>query len=143
MKLEFKEVQVMGDGNCLYYSMGRAFNKTQQELRRIIGNYLIKNRNKMENGMRLEEWVKLEKDMDLGRYVELMGRSGVWGGNMEISVSSKIFRVNIFVLQRGQGKYKIVSSYVWDNNARNVFLIYNGVHYNYLEVVKNLAGIKT
>lgn len=143
MKLEFKEIEVLGDGNCLYYSLGLAFKKSQQELRQIISDYLLKNRKKKENGMALEEWVKLEKDSDLDNYVRVMRCSGVWGGNMEISVSSKIFKVNIFILEKREKKYKIVSSYVWDNKARNVFLIYDGVHYNYLEVIKNIAGIKT
>lgn len=143
MKLEFKEIEVVGDGNCLYYSLGKAFKKNQQELRQIISDYLLRNRKMKINGMLLEEWISLEKDCGLDGYVRQMRMSGVWGGNMEMMVSSKIFRVNIFVLQRGQGKYKIVSSYVWANDARNVFLIYDGVHYNYLEVVKNLAGIKT
>jgi len=87
--------------------------------------------------------VRLEKDVDLGVYVRKMRESGVWGGNMEISVCSKIWGINVFVLGRGEGKYKILSSYVSGNDARNVFLVYNGVHYNYLEVTKNLAGIKT
>jgi len=54
-----------------------------------------------------------------------------------------MFRRNIFVLMREGRKYKVVSSYVENDGARNVFLMYNGVHYNYLEVTKNLAGIKT
>jgi len=131
-----------GDGNCLYYSLGRALNKTQGELRNIIGDYLLRNRRKRENGMMLEDWVRLEKDIDLGVYVRKMRESGVWGGNMEISVCSRIWGINVFVLGRGDGRYKIVSSYVSGNDARNVFLVYNGVHYNYLEVTKNLAGIK-
>ena len=143
MKLQFKEIEVVGDGNRLYYSLGKALKKTQQELRQIISDYLLKNRKMKINGMLLEDWVSLEKDCGLDVYVRQMRMSGVWGGNMEIMVSSKIFRRNIFVLQKGQGKYKIVSSYVWANDARNMFLIYDGVHYNYLEVVKNLAGIKT
>jgi len=134
---------VRGDGNCLYYSLGRALNKSQEELRKIISDYLIKNRRKRENGMMLEEWVRLEKDDDLGVYVRKMRESGVWGGNMEISVCSKIWGVNVFVLERGQQKYRILSSYVIGDDVRNIFLLYNGVHYNYLEVTKNLAGIKT
>jgi len=143
MKLQFKEIEVIGDGNCLYYSLGRAFNKSQQELRQTISDYLIRNRKNRLNGMLLEEWVSLEKDCEFEEYVRMMRRSGVWGGNMEVSVSSKIFRVNIFILGRLKGKYKILSSYVWDNEVRNVFLVYDGSHYNYLEVVKNLSGIKT
>ena len=143
MKLQFKEVIMKGDGNCLYYSLGKALNKSQGELRQIISDYLIKNRKKRENGMMLEDWVRLEKDVDLGVYVGKMRENGVWGGNMEISVCSKIWGINVFVLEKGKGKYRIVSSYVSGNDKRNVFLLYNGVHYNYLEVIKNLAGIKT
>jgi len=143
MKLEFKEVHMQGDGNCLYYSLGRAFGKSQQRLRNMFSEYMVKNAKKKINGLELDEWVKLEKSLPLVKYAEMMRWSGVWGGSLEINIAQWMFRRNIFVLMREGKKYKVVSSYVENDGARNVFLVYNGVHYNYLEVTKNLAGIKT
>ncbi len=145
MKLEFQEKIVPGDGNCLFHSMGLAFNLPQGDLRLAIALYLEKNRKMKINGMTLEEWLVLEKDMPLDRYCNLIRRDGIWGGNMEIDVATKMFKSNIFVLMKDavKKKYNMVSSYVFDNDARNVFLIYDGVHYNYLKVSKNMAGIKT
>jgi hypothetical protein len=62
---------------------------------------------------------------------------------MEINIASRIYKVNIFVLERDfiKKKYKVVSTYVHNNEARNIFLMYDGVHYNYMKVTKNLAGI--
>ena len=56
---------------------------------------------------------------------------------MEINVATKMFKCNIFILSKDviKKRYKMVSSYVFDNNARNVFLVYDGVHYNYLKVL--------
>lgn len=143
MKLEFREIPVAGDGNCLFHSLGKAFDKNQQQLRNMFSAYIVKNRKKKINGMELEEWVKLEKDMPLIKYAEVMKRSGVWGGSLEITVAHWIYKTNIFVMGRNGNNYKILSSYVYGNKARNIFVTYNGVHYNYLKVVKNLSGIKT
>jgi len=145
MKLEFQEKVVPGDGNCLFHSMGLAFNLTQNDLRLAIAIYLERNRKEKVNGMMLEEWLELEKDMKLDNYCKMIRMDGIWGGNMEINVATRMFKCNIFVLTKdlGQKKYKMISSYVFDNNARNIFLVYDGVHYNFLKVSKNLAGIKT
>ncbi len=145
MKIEFQENIVPGDGNCLFHSMGLAFNLKQNELREVIANYLEKHRKDKLNDMSLEEWLQLEKDMLLDKYCKLIRKDGIWGGNMEINVATKIFKTNIFVLTKDNDKkkYKLISSYVFNDNARNVFLIYNGVHYNYLKVSKNLTNIKT
>ena len=143
MKLEFQEKIVPGDGNCLFHSMGLAFNLSQSELRLAIAVYLEKNRKEKINGMSLEDWLVLEKEMPFENYCNLIRRDGIWGGNMEINVVKKMFQSNIFILMKENRRYKLVSSYVFDNNARNVFLIYDGSHYNYLKVTKNLTGIKT
>lgn len=143
MKLEFQEKVVPGDGNCLFHSLGLAFNKSQDNLRFEISNYLEKNRKLKLNGLTLEEWLNMEKDMKLEDYVKIIRNNGVWGGNMEINIASRIYKVNIFVLERDfiKKKYKVVSTYVHNNEARNIFLMYDGVHYNYMKVTKNLAGI--
>lgn len=145
MKIEFQEKIVPGDGNCLFHSMGLAFNLKQSELRELIANYLEKNKKEKLNGMTLEDWLQLEKDMSLDKYCQLIRKDGIWGGNMEINVATKMFKTNIFVLMKDNDKkkYKMVSSYVFNDNAKNVFLLYNGIHYNYLKVSKNLTNIKT
>lgn len=141
MKLEFKEVAVPGDGNCLFYSLGKAFHISQQNLRNNISTYLLKNKKKKINDMMLQDWVKLEKDVDIEEYANIVKKSGFWGGNMELNVCSNIYKVNIFILEKSSNKYKIVSTYIWNNKSKNVFLLYDGAHYNYLSVSKNLAGI--
>lgn len=145
MKLEFQEKVVPGDGNCLFHSLGLAFNMVQGDLRMAIAIYLERNKKLKINGMTLEEWLLLEKDMPLDNYCKLIRNDGIWGGNMEINIATKMFMVNIFVLQKDviKKRYKMISSYIFDNNARNVFLVYDGAHYNYLKVSKNLTGIKT
>jgi len=143
MKLEFQEKIVPGDGNCLFYSLGLAFNLKQHQLRTSIAQYLETNRKTKINSLSLEEWLLLEKDMPISQYCQLIRQNGIWGGNMEINITSKLFKVNIFVLSKDvlKKRYKIVSTYVYDNNARNIFLTYDEAHYNYLKVTKNLAGI--
>jgi len=145
MKLEFQEKIVPGDGNCLFHSMGMAFGIPQGDLRLSIARYLENHKREKINGMPLEEWLVLEKEMPFENYCKLIRMDGIWGGNMEINIVKKMFKVNIFVLMKDvlKQKYNMVSSYIFDNNARNIFLIYDGVHYNYLKVSKNLAGIKT
>jgi len=142
MRIDFEERVVPGDGNCLFYSLGEALGLAQGDLRMAISLYLIRNAKNKYNGLSLEEWVRLETDMKLKNYCELINRNGVWGGNMELGMTTRIFKVNIFVLKREMKKYKMITSYIFDNNARNIFLIYDGYHYNYLKVVKNLAGLK-
>lgn len=144
MKIEFQEKIVPGDGNCLFHSFGEAFNIPQGNMRIAIAMYLERNRKTKINGMKIEEWLELEKEMPLDNYCKLIRKDGIWGGNMEIGVVSRMYKVNIFVLKKDviNKKYKIISSYVHDNNARNIFLIYDGAHYNYLKVVKNLTDIK-
>jgi len=145
MKIEFEEKVVPGDGNCLFYSMGIAFKMPQANLRLAIAMYLEKNRKTKINGLSLEEWLMMEKEMPLDSYCKLIRKNGIWGGNMEINIASKMFKTNIFVLSKDitKKKFDMISSYVFDNNARNIFLLYDGLHYNYLKVTTNTAGIKT
>lgn len=145
MKIEFEEKVVPGDGNCLFHSLGAAFKLKQKDIRIAIALYLDRNRKEKINGLTLEEWLLLEKDMKLDDYCKILRMDGVWGGNMEINIVKKMFKVNIFVLMKDviKKRYKMVSSYVFDNNAKNIFLIYDGAHYNYLRVSKNFSDIKT
>jgi len=144
MKIDFEEKIVPGDGNCLFHSLGLAFKIAQGDLRLAIALYLEKNKRTKINGLSIEEWLKLEKEMNFDKYCRLIRMDGVWGGNMEINICCKMYKTNIFVLSKDNVKkrYKLISSYVYDNNARNIFLSYDGVHYNFLKVSKNVLGIK-
>ena len=142
-KIKFNEKIVPGDGNCLFHSIGCSVNLVQNQIRELVSKYILKHKNKKFNGLSLEEWIKMESEMSVEVYAQYILRNGEWGGNMELYVCSQVFKINLFILKRDINKYKIISSYVYENDAKNVFLIYNGAHYNYLKVVENKAGIKT
>lgn len=145
MLLEFQENVVPGDGNCLFHSLGKALNIPQGDIRIAIALYLEKNRKQKINGLKLEDWLIMEKDMGLDGYCRMIRQNGVWGGNMELNIFTKMYKLNVFVLMKDLVKknFKMVSSYVFDNNANNIFLLYDGVHYNYLRVSKNMTDIRT
>jgi len=142
-KIKFNEKIVPGDGNCLFHSIGCSVNLVQNQIREFVSRYILKHKNKKFNGLSLEEWIKMESEMSVEAYAQYILRDGEWGGNMELYVCSQVFKINLFILKRDIHKYKVISSYVYENDAKNVFLIYNGAHYNYLKVVENKAGIKT
>ena len=142
-KIKFNEKVVPGDGNCLFHSIGCSVNLVQNQIRDIVSKYILKNYKKKLNGLSLEEWIKMETDMTVEGYSRYILKNGEWGGNMELYVCSQVFKINLFILKKNLNKYKIISSYVFDNDAKNVFLVYNGVHYNYLKVIENKSDIKT
>jgi hypothetical protein len=142
-KIKFEEKIMPGDGNCLFHSIGNAVNMIQDEIRKLVSNFLLKNKNKKFNGLTLEEWVRLETDMNVETYSQYILRKGEWGGNIELYICSQVFKINLFILSKKMQGYKVISTYVYKNKARNVFLIYDGIHYNYMKVIKNETGIKT
>jgi len=144
MKLKFEENNIKGDGNCLFRSLGVAMKLNHKELRNIACIYMLKNQNKKIKGTSIKQWIKYESDQDIRSYIKNMRQDGTWGGAIEITMLTKIFDINVFVLknkENGKG-YKIISTFITDNKNRNIFLNYDGTHYNYLNVVKNLTDLK-
>lgn len=145
MQMKFKKKIVEGDGNCLFRSLELAFGENFKDIRKKVCDFMQNNYNKRIKDTTIRQWIKFESDMGVNDYVEKMRKDGEWGGAIEIMVITKIFNVNVFVVEEkkdGKG-YKMISSFISNNKNRNIFLLYSGSHYNYLEVIKNNTDIKT
>jgi hypothetical protein len=145
MKMKFEKKDVIGDGNCLFRSLGIALNEKHDVLRRMVCDYIRINFNKRVRDTSIKQWIKFESDMNVKDYVNKMSKDGEWGGAIEIMVITKIFNINIFVVeQKSSGKgYKMISSFISNQKNRNIFLVYSGSHYSFLVVKENTTDIKT
>ena len=143
MSLKFNEIIVPSDGNCLFYSMGYALDKNHNDLRIQVSEFIEKNKFLKFNELTLEEWIKYDVGLTVNNYKNMILTNGQWGGNIELYILMKIYKINIFILKRDNGRYTMINSYVYDNNSRNIFLKYDGFHYNYLKVIENETKIKT
>ena len=82
-KIKFDEKVVPGDGNCLFHSIGCSVNLVQNQIRELVSKYILKHKNKKFNGLTLEEWIKMETDMNVDSYARYILKNGEWGGNMD------------------------------------------------------------
>jgi len=126
-----------GDGNCLFHSLGKAFNKSHIEIRNEIIGYISEHPKKKISDAYIKDWIKWEKNVSWRKYVKYMLNQGTWGGALEIQICSEIYNKNIVVLERGKNnnKFNIISKFL-RNKGNIVFLVYEGrCHYNYCEVI--------
>ena len=80
-------VEVVGDGNCLYYSLSYNSEWGAAVLRQEINDYISQNKGSTEtlNGLTLSQWALAETDDNsVEAYVNHLSKDKTWGGEIEL-----------------------------------------------------------
>jgi hypothetical protein len=97
-------IDVPSDGNCLFASISYHVNDSPEETRKRIIGEMLNNRKEYEpfftkssENRHITTDSLDTMDLSYNHYLERMTRSGEWGGNMELSSASKVYKRPIVV----------------------------------------------
>ncbi|KAI5853632.1 OTU-domain-containing protein [Durotheca rogersii] len=115
------------DNNCLFTAVGGALRGlptvpsseiTPEWLRRVVVDYILKNPDKYNA-------VVLEKSPE--QYCTLMLQPGTWGGDIELGIISKIFELEISIVDVQRGNVYRIGEDQYDLRC---VLVYSNIHYD-------------
>ena len=84
---DFRVVEQVGDGNCLYYSLSYNSEWGAAVLRQEINDYISQNKGSTEtlNGLTVSQWALAETDDNsVEAYVNHLSKDKTWGGEIEL-----------------------------------------------------------
>lgn len=140
MKIIFELVKVPNDGNCLFHAISIPLDINYRDLRKFIPIYIEQNKYKKINNDTLNNWIKMKSNSNWQQYCETIKNDKIRGSSIELMIISKIFNINIFIINKNK---KIKNSFLSKYNSKNIFLQYHNNHYNYLKVIENKSDIRT
>ena len=112
MSTPWQAQDVAHDGNCLFSAIGKSLGITSSDLRAQVIHWCQSPGRKV-NGSLVSDWVQWNFDMDLGAYLAMMRRNGVWGGAQEMSIIANMLGVAIIVFE-GMPKARRISEVMPD-----------------------------
>lgn len=126
-------VKQPGDGSCLFHSMSYQIKGYHAEkLRQDICIFIRNNPEFLISDTPLRDWIKWDSKQSCADYSIKMSK-GTWGGGIEMSICSHLFRVNIHVYERCHAGYKRISAFDYSNTPDKypiIRVLYcGGVHY--------------
>lgn len=111
---------------------------TANLMRDIIANYIRINLQNNENDLTIKEWLRVENEGydDVEDYIEKL-KKGLYGGQMEILLCSRIFKVNVDVyreIERETNKFVLTHHFACEEESTvTINIVYsNGNHYDSL-----------
>ena len=162
-------VRQPGDGSCLFHSMNHGLRLLEtrgilrgsnlsgklagaKRLRSDIARWVMSHPNVRISDTPLQQWVKWDSGLKLGKYASQMARGGSWGGGIELASCSILRGVNVHVYERyrgsgssgggrsgnykgGEKAFLRISCFGDAPKDRTVHVLYcGGVHYDALNV---------
>lgn len=128
--------------SCLFHSIGRMVRRSHSDVRATICDFLEDNLARVHMGVSIETWL-CWNEQDAGRasledgarncavamnYIRNMRMEGTWGGAMEISAATQIYRRDI-VVHAADGAVVEFKTTDGDVCAPSIHLRWNGFHY--------------
>lgn len=104
-------VQVPGDGACLFHSLALGLQvlglqgETGMSVRNRIADFISKNPDYLIAGTKLQDWIQWDSRQTVQEYASTLRRGDRWGGAIEMSVFSHIWRVNVGVYELSVGGF--------------------------------------
>lgn len=90
----------------------------------------------VHQGMTLRQWIQWQlQSPNPERYVQNMRNPSVWGGAMELTIATKVYGVDILVID-GYGKQ--VAEFLWRDACtarKRLYVQWTGVHYDPIRVL--------
>ena len=137
------EIQIIGDGNCLFRCLSLFNDKTQENYcyyREIIYNYIQLNKNKLQIFFHKEE--NESEEQYLARYEEFIlsiQKDQTYAGDFEISSACILLNTKILIYTFSLSGYKLLNEYTpTKTNKAGIYIVYrNNNHFNLLSQKNN------
>ena len=136
---QVEEVQIVGDGNCLYRCLSQALDETQENhkyYRELIYNYIEQNKTLLSKFfIRNENETNEEYNERYNTFIKEIGKDGTFAGDFEISTASIILNRKIVIYYNTILGYNFLNEYKPNNDAKDtIYLLYrNNIHFNLLK----------
>lgn len=128
----------IGDGNCLFRSLGYLLQVNHEHLRHGISKIIKRNPDLIINGEEIYKWVKWSNSYSKDNprkickeYARRMKKNGTWGTGLEIMIVAFAFGRTIHVMRRQNKKYIQVAEY-FPEFGNDIYLLWYGAHYDAL-----------
>jgi hypothetical protein len=109
--------------SCLFDSLSVSVDKSSNDLRQEIVQFMIDNKNKKIEGMAFSKWIEESEDVDFDNYVKCMTDPQQWAGYMELLAFCYIYD-RCVIVQYGNKELEI-----GDPDDPKIKIKYNGTHY--------------
>ena len=122
--------------SCLFQSIGKLIGRRHLNVRNDICDYMQHHLNSMHQEMTLRQWIQWQQQSpNAEHYIRNMRNTSVWGGAMELAIATKVYGVDIHVVDAYNKK---VAEFLWRDTftARKRLVVqWTGVHYEPVHVV--------
>lgn len=117
------------DGSAVNKELKQKENKLSESLRNIVVSYMNLHKEKFENSIFYDDDYYDSIDERIDNMIE----KGEFGGNLELYIMSKIYKIQINVFVRNGKGYNLISKIGKDSN-KLCNLYYNNNHYELLNI---------
>ena len=128
------EIKIEKDGNCFYRTISQAYFGTQnyhEQIRRQIYEYAFENKENFTNFILSDEGLTTEQ------YIEKIKLDKRFAGDLEISICSVLYQINIYVYSYRKDGYKLYYVYESQDSNENIYIGFINMNHFYLLNVGN------
>ena len=124
--------------SCLFDSLTKLLDQEFQgfyedtKLRDIVCDFIRERPNDILNGCKVSEWIDIvtmdefDNKISISQYIDKMRKDSTWGGAPEMSIISKLFNVEIHVVQDS----KVISKFACGDKVKSILTLeWTGSHY--------------
>jgi hypothetical protein len=126
--------------SCLFISIGRLLNKSPDDVRSEVCDFMAHNLETEFQGMQIADWIKWQTNATTpAEYIAMMRKPSTWGGAMEIAMCTKLYRVDIHVYSASLIQKKRLAEFVWDESRTacvQLHISWTGAHFEPMRVYK-------
>ena len=123
------EIKIEKDGNCFYRTISQAYFGHQnyhEQIRKQIYEYAFENKENFTNYILSDEGLTTEQ------YIEKIKLNKRFAGDLEISICSILYQINIYVYSYNKDGYKLYNAYKSQGSNENIYKGFINMNHFYL-----------
>ena len=148
-----REIYVKNDGNCLFRAISKSgksaqiFNVDHNLLKKHALDWIYRNweQHPYSHSNTIKQIIQNELQRQFKTrhdYIIYMMVPGQWGGSAELIALSHIFKLDINILMKKNNRYNkinVINFFEEKSSVRQVYIVFDGVHYNAFESSGNCS----
>ena len=123
------EIKIEKDGNCFYRTISQDYFGNQnfhEQIRKQIYEYAFENKDNFANFILQDEGITTEQ------YIEKIKLNKRFAGDLEISICSILYQINIYVYSYSKDGYKFYNEYESQGSNENIYIGFINMNHFYL-----------
>lgn len=123
--------------SCLFISIGKLLSLPHETIRQDICDFMERNMELGRDGVPWRQWIQWESpSMTAEVYISNMRSTSQWGGAMEISVATQVYKVDVTVVAASD--HRVLAEFVSREGEPSSWLLivsWTGSHYTPVSIV--------